>query len=120
MERPHTPWWGPIALSVGFLTIVPMPAVPLAPAMAGRASVLFRAIGALIGLLLGGLGLVLDRFLPPGPVAALLIAAAGVVVLILGRWLTRQLGGLTGDGYGAVAVLTESVVLFIAVALAAS
>ncbi len=248
----HTPWWGPAALSVGFLTIIPMPAVPLAPAVAGRAAVLFPAVGALIGLLLGGLGLALDRFLPPGPVAALLIAAAalvtgglhldglmdtadglaggrslarrleimrdsrvgawgaiagalailgefaclseltgqtrllalvaaavssrwamlaamatfpparpdglgaafqsgvtpvvglvgtlvaalftfpagllgvvalaaaGAIVLVLGSWVTRRLGGLTGDCYGAVAVLAESAALFIAVALAAS
>ena len=84
---PRSPWWGPLALSVGFLTIVPAPAVALSPRAAGRAAALFPLVGALIGLLLGGLGLLLDRFLPPGPTAALLLAAGALLT-----------GGLHLDG----------------------
>jgi adenosylcobinamide-GDP ribazoletransferase len=87
VTRQQTPWWGPLALSVGFLTIIPMPAVVMSPAVAGRAAALFPLVGALIGLVLGGLGLLLDRFLPPGPVAALLLAAAALIT-----------GGLHLDG----------------------
>ena len=31
--------------------------------------------------------------------------------------LTRRLGGLSGDSYGAIAVITETIVLFMAIAL---
>ena len=87
MARTPAPWWGPLALSVGLLTVIPAPAVAMSPLVAGRAAALFPLVGALIGLLLGGLGLGLDRFLPPGPTAALLLAAA-----------TLLTGGLHLDG----------------------
>jgi adenosylcobinamide-GDP ribazoletransferase len=32
---------------------------------------------------------------------------------LAGRWLTSQLGGLTGDTYGAIETLTETVVLLV-------
>ena len=32
---------------------------------------------------------------------------------LVGRWLTSQLGGLTGDTYGAIETLTETVVLLV-------
>lgn len=81
------PWWGPLALSVGFLTVIPAPAVAVTPAVAGRAAALFPLVGALVGALLGALGLALDRVLPAGPVAALLVAAAALLT-----------GGLHLDG----------------------
>lgn len=59
----------------------------MSSAMAGRSAALFPVVGALIGLLLGGLGLWLDRFLPAGPVAGLLIASAALLT-----------GGLHLDG----------------------
>ncbi len=55
--------------------------------LAGRSAALFPVVGALIGAVLGGLGLVLDRVLPAGPVAALVIAAGALVT-----------GGLHLDG----------------------
>jgi adenosylcobinamide-GDP ribazoletransferase len=32
---------------------------------------------------------------------------------LLGHWLTKKLGGLTGDTYGAIETLTETVVLLV-------
>ena len=55
-----------------------------------------------------------------GQLGAIALAASTVVVLGCGHLLTRQLGGLTGDSYGAIAVVTETVVLFVAVALSAA
>jgi adenosylcobinamide-GDP ribazoletransferase len=52
-----------------------------------------------------------------GQLGAIALAST-VVVLGCGHLLTRQLGGLSGDSYGAIAVVTETVVLFVAVALA--
>lgn len=74
-------------MSAGFLTIVPAPAVAVSPAVAGRAAALFPLVGALLGLLLGGMGLLLDSVLPPGPAAALLLAAGALLT-----------GGLHLDG----------------------
>lgn len=85
--RPPPPWWAPAALSWAFLTILPAPAVEASAGALGRAIALFPVVGAAIGLGLGGLGLALDRLLPPGPVAVLLLAA-GVILT----------GGLHLDG----------------------
>jgi adenosylcobinamide-GDP ribazoletransferase len=49
------------------------------------------------------------------------VVALGVAAIVLfgsGGMLTRRLGGLTGDTYGAIAVLTETATLFVAVAVA--
>lgn len=42
------------------------------------------------------------------------VAATGVAI-VFGMWLTRRLGGLTGDGYGASIELAEVIFLLIAV-----
>ncbi len=52
------------------------------------------------------------------PLGAIALMLGGGVAAGLGRWLTRRLGGLTGDAYGAIAVVAETAVLFAAVALA--
>jgi adenosylcobinamide-GDP ribazoletransferase len=75
----RSPWWAPIAGSIGFLTILPVPHVDLPPAHLTRAVALFPLVGALLGALLGGFGLLLDRLLPSGPTAALLLASGAVV-----------------------------------------
>ena len=85
--RQHTPWWGPIAGSIGFLTVIPVPHVAPSPTLTERSLALFPLIGALIGALLGGLALGLDHILPAGPVAALLIAGGALLT-----------GGLHVDG----------------------
>jgi adenosylcobinamide-GDP ribazoletransferase len=43
--------------------------------------------------------------------------AAVLVTLLGGRFLTGRLGGLTGDTYGALAMIAETFVLYIAVGL---
>ena len=83
----HPPWWGPIAVSIGFLTVIPVPHVAMSPTLTARSLALFPLIGAVIGALLGGLGLWLDQILPAGPVAALLIAGGALLT-----------GGLHLDG----------------------
>ncbi|MEI6179779.1 MAG: adenosylcobinamide-GDP ribazoletransferase [Chloroflexales bacterium] len=66
----------------------------------GRPQLLALSAGvALVAVALAGVG---------GLVAVLL---AGVGAQLLGRWWTRELGGLTGDTYGAVCELTEVLAL---------
>ena len=83
----RAPWWGPIAGSIGFLTVFPVPQVAMSPTHTQRSLALFPLIGACIGALLGGLGIVLSHILPAGPIAAVLIAAGALVT-----------GGLHLDG----------------------
>jgi adenosylcobinamide-GDP ribazoletransferase len=45
------------------------------------------------------------------------LALALAVGLAGGRWLASRLGGLTGDTYGAICVVAETAVLYLAVAL---
>lgn len=71
----------------------------------GRETVLVGSIVAVgIGLVFGGLGI--------GG-----LGASAMVALVGGRFLTRRLGGLTGDAYGALAVIAETVTLSLALAL---
>jgi cobalamin 5'-phosphate synthase/cobalamin synthase len=79
MANQHTPWWGPIAGSIGFLTVIPVPHLAMSSALITRSLALFPLIGALIGALLGGIGLWLDSILPAGPIAALLIAGGALI-----------------------------------------
>jgi adenosylcobinamide-GDP ribazoletransferase len=64
--------------------------------------------------------------LPPPPVDPAIVgwllglgamALALAVALVGGRWLAGRLGGLTGDTYGALCVVAETAVLYLAVAL---
>jgi adenosylcobinamide-GDP ribazoletransferase len=87
VTKQHSPWWGPIAGSIGFLTVIPVPHVAMSPTLTKRSLALFPLIGAVIGALLGGMGIWLDHILPAGPVAALLIAGAAFLT-----------GGLHLDG----------------------
>jgi adenosylcobinamide-GDP ribazoletransferase len=87
VKNQHPPWWGPIAGSIGFLTVIPVPHVAISPTLAARSLALFPLIGAVIGALLGALGVWLEQILPAGPVAALLIAGSAFLT-----------GGLHLDG----------------------
>jgi adenosylcobinamide-GDP ribazoletransferase len=84
---PETRWWHPIALSAALLTTLPVPHARFGRGAFGAASALFPLVGLALGAMLGGAGMLLDRILPPGPVAALL--------LVGGVLLT---GGLHLDG----------------------
>ena len=52
-----------------------------------------------------------------GPAGLLLLGAAIAVSLGLGWWVSRMLGGMTGDTYGAVNELAEVTVLVLGIAL---
>lgn len=51
--------------------------------------------------------------LPWGGIAAAALLTGLVFAWGAGRWLTDRLGGLTGDTYGAIETLTETVVLLV-------
>ena len=78
-----------LALAVGFLTRLPVPAANHDPLAVGRSLTWYPLVGALIGALLAGALALLGFFLPaaPGVSAALIVA--------LWAWLT---GGLHLDG----------------------
>ncbi len=52
-----------------------------------------------------------------GPGGFILLAAALLLAVAIGQWMTSWLGGMTGDAYGAVNELSEVVVLALGVAL---
>jgi adenosylcobinamide-GDP ribazoletransferase len=52
-----------------------------------------------------------------GFMGVLLLGIVTVVAVLLGAWMARLLGGLTGDGYGAVVEVAEVVALIAGVAL---
>ena len=53
-------------------------------------------------------------FVVPWGQAAIAALAVGLgFAWLLGAWLTNKLGGLTGDTYGAVETLTETMVLVV-------
>lgn len=67
---------------------------------------------AMVTALAGSLALV-------GPQGVALVALCGVLSLLLGLVLSRSLGGLTGDTYGAIVEVCEIAVLLCALALEA-
>ena len=78
-----------LALAVGFLTRLPVPAVDPDPIAVGRSLAWYPLVGALIGALLAGAVALLGFFLP---------AAPGVTaVLVVALWV-RVTGGLHLDG----------------------
>lgn len=53
-------------------------------------------------------------FVVPWGQAAIAALVAGLgFAWLMGRWLTEKLGGLTGDTYGAIETLTETMVLIV-------
>ena len=52
-----------------------------------------------------------------GATGLFLLGAAIAVSLALGRWISRMLGGMTGDGYGAVNEVAEVTVLLVGLVL---
>jgi len=87
-------WWSPLALAWSFLTVLPVPASDAGPRNLAASLAFFPLVGVGLGALLGTLGLLLDRLLPSGPVAVLLV---GVAVFLTGG---LHLDGLmdTADG----------------------
>jgi adenosylcobinamide-GDP ribazoletransferase len=72
--------WTSARLALSSLTIVPVPfrEGEVGPAELAASRWWFPAVGALVGLLLAGLSLALDRGHVPAPVAAFLLVLAGV------------------------------------------
>lgn len=58
--------------------------------------------------------MLLGAYLLAGFYGLLLIGAAAVPVILITVWIARQLGGLTGDTYGAVCEISETVFLITA------
>ncbi|MDA1258750.1 MAG: adenosylcobinamide-GDP ribazoletransferase [Chloroflexi bacterium] len=52
-----------------------------------------------------------------GVMGVLLLGIVTVTAWLLGAWMAKLLGGVTGDGYGAVVEITEAAALIAAVAL---
>ena len=65
--------------AVRFLSVLPLPGRGSEPRPLAASLPWFPLVGAAIGVVLGGIGLGLDRVLPPGPVAAILLAIAVAV-----------------------------------------
>jgi adenosylcobinamide-GDP ribazoletransferase len=87
MRKALPPWVQGLAVAVGFLTVLPTPAVDYQPGTLGRAGRWFPVVGVLIGLLLVG-GHWCFAYLFPLPLAA---------VLTTTLWATLT-GGLHLDG----------------------
>ena len=70
----------------------------------GRLQLFFGLICALFASLLAA-----------GVLGLILLLAASLLAWVIGAWASRQLGGLTGDVYGAVNEVVETAVLVLAV-----
>lgn len=70
-----------------------------------QAGVISLVIALIAGTwLASGLGLL---------IGLLIWVCAGICALLFGNWINAQIGGLTGDSYGAIEELTEVVLLFV-------
>ncbi|MFN8590357.1 MAG: adenosylcobinamide-GDP ribazoletransferase [Thermomicrobiales bacterium] len=69
-------WGGAAALGLSFLTIIPTPPVTITPPRMARAVAFFPLVGMGLGAIVGSLGLLLERVLPAGPLAVLLVASS--------------------------------------------
>src|SRR6266566_2781422 len=68
-------------------------------------------------LLQAGITAMIIALLAGGLVGAVAWIVATLLALALGAWVTRILGGLTGDIYGAIAEITEAILLLLLVLL---
>ena len=80
---------------------------------AGLGTALLRS-GGRHQLLFGFICALLASLLIAGVMGLLLLLAASLVAWLSGAWAARQLGGLTGDVYGAVNEIVETAVLTLA------
>ncbi len=78
-NRRSAPWWAPLGLCWSFLTVLPAPFVDAKPGQLAVAIAFFPLVGAALGASLGGIGLVLDRALPSGPTAVLVLLASALL-----------------------------------------
>ncbi len=78
----------------------------------------FHQGGARLATVFAGVMALAASFLLGGPFGVALLVGVTVLALGLGWAMTRALGGLTGDSYGAINEISEVVVLAAAAALA--
>ena len=76
----------------------------------------FRGVGFALVIIAAAVTLILAGVFA-GLAGALLFALATIVAMLISLWVTKLLGGLTGDTYGAINEVTEVFVLIIAVAI---
>jgi len=67
--------------------------------------------------LIAGITALAASVLIAGLMGVILMGIVTLVAVLLGAWMAKLLGGLTGDGYGAVVEVTEVTALIAAVAL---
>ena len=74
----------------------------------------FRSTAVRNRLLLAGITSLIIALLAGRLVGLFAWLGATIVSLILGEWMTRNLGGLTGDTYGAIVEVAEVIALLVA------
>lgn len=113
--------------AVRFLSVLPLPGRGSEPRPLAASLPWFPLVGAAIGVVLGGIGLGLDRVLPPGPVAAILLAIAVAVTgglhldglmdtadgVFGGRTPTRRLEIMRDSRVGAFGVMAGSLAILL-------
>ena len=118
---PPTSWWWVLLLAhtVGrWMAVMLMLMLPYArPDASGLAAPMIRGIGT--GTAIFSSLTVAVAVLLAGPSGLLGWAAGAVLVLVLGRWYRRRLGGITGDLCGAGVIAGELAVFLLYVLLAA-
>jgi adenosylcobinamide-GDP ribazoletransferase len=115
---------GPRSLSIAFFILLPCTrwAMVLAlrvfpSARAGGLGATFRQTVTLPKLMLAAITAFLLALIVGHSVGVLAWCVAGGTALLLGAWVTRQIGGLTGDIYGAIAECSEVVLLLLLVSI---
>lgn len=77
----------------------------------------FRQSVTMSSLIIAGATALLLALIAGHVVGALVWITATLMALLLGLWVTRLIGGLTGDSYGAIEEITEVVVLLLLVCM---
>ena len=111
-------------LSLAFFVVLPSTrwAMVLAlrtfpSARPGGLGATFRQSVTLPKLLVAGVTALVFVFIVGHAVGILLWIAASCTALLIGAWVTRLIGGLTGDIYGAIAESTEVIALLVLVSM---
>lgn len=84
------------------------------PARPSGLGATFQQAGSLRSMVLAT-ALALGLAVGAGPSGIASFAVVLVATLAIGRFLAARLGGLTGDSYGAIAVVAETLALYVAV-----
>jgi len=77
----------------------------------------FRGVGFALIIIAAAVTLILAGVFA-GLAGALLFALATIVAILIGLWVTKLLGGITGDIYGAINELSEVIILIAVIGIA--